>query len=193
MNPELDTPLPAYPGIALADICLVQDAATADYAYAQLSAATILGFDTETKPVFNKGQHNDGPHLIQLATEQRAFLFPVSAGSDVAQVKAILEAPQILKVGYGLADDLKYLNSKFAIVTANVLDLSRAMRENKHGDMGAKSAVAKFLGMQMSKSKKTSTSNWAQRPLTERQMLYAANDAQVALLTYRRWLARQAS
>ena len=80
------------------------------------------------------------------------------------------------------------MKSKLGIVTTNVLDLAKAMRESKQRDMGAKAAVAKYFGMQLAKSKKTSTSNWAHQPLTEKQILYAANDAQVALLTYLRWL-----
>ena len=188
MTPEIEILLPPYPGITLKDIILVRNLADADLAYAHLSQASVLGFDTETKPVFQKGQKNDGPHLIQLATETNAFLFPVVQAVNIDVVKALLEAPQILKVGYGLNDDIKQLKNKLGVVTVNVLDLARAMRESKQRDMGAKAAVAKFFGMQLSKSKKTSTSNWALNPLTEKQILYAANDAQVALLTYQRWL-----
>ncbi|MFZ6693715.1 3'-5' exonuclease [Undibacterium sp. SXout20W] len=188
MTADIEITLPPYPGITLQDILLVRDEAEAQSAFAHLSQASVLGFDTETKPVFQKGQKNDGPHLIQLATESKAFLFPVVQTMNVEVVKSLLEAPHILKVGYGLNDDIKHLKSKLGIVTANVLDLARAMRESKQRDMGAKAAVAKFFGMQLSKSKKTSTSNWALNPLTERQILYAANDAQVALLTYQRWL-----
>ncbi|MFZ6847843.1 3'-5' exonuclease [Undibacterium sp. RuRC25W] len=185
---DADTPLPPYPGITLNDILLIQNEADADRAYSHLSRSNVIGFDTETKPVFLKGQKNDGPHLIQLATESKVFLFPVVKAVNIDVVKSILETQAILKVGYGLNDDIKLLKSKLGIVTANVLDLAKAMRESKQRDMGAKAAVAKFFGMQLSKSKKTSTSNWALNPLTEKQILYAANDAQVALLTYQRWL-----
>jgi RNA polymerase sigma factor for flagellar operon FliA len=41
----------------------------------------------------------------------------------------------------------------------------------------------------MQKSKRTTTSNWAHPRLTERQMLYAADDAHVALKVYRAALA----
>ena len=50
---------------------------------------------------------------------------------------------------------------------------------------GAKTAVAKYFGKRLQKSKRTTTSNWANPRLTERQILYAANDAQVALRVYR--------
>ncbi|MBI3285679.1 MAG: 3'-5' exonuclease domain-containing protein 2 [Burkholderiales bacterium] len=188
MTTDQEIILPAYPGIAYGAISLVRSAAEAEHAYAVLSASDVLGFDTESKPVFAKGQQSDGPHLIQLATDSRAFLFPVATTTDTGAVQAVLESRRILKVGFGLGDDHKRLQAKLGINTENVLDLARALRENKHRDMGAKAAVARFFGMKLQKSKKISTSNWAAAQLSERQMLYAANDAQVALLVYRAWL-----
>jgi ribonuclease D len=187
--------LPKYPGIASTQIVLVQNSADAQHAYQALSGADMLGFDTESKPTFVKGQSSDGPHLIQLATDTQAFLFPMVHATGAAQteriavVKALLEANHIVKVGFGLGDDTRRLQQKFQIETNNVLDLSRVMRESKYREMGAKAAVAKYFGMTMQKSKKTSTSNWANEVLTQRQIQYAADDAQVALLVYRRWLS----
>lgn len=193
MMSEQESSLPLYPGIDPANIHIVTDTVSAAFAHRHLSQASVLGFDTETKPVFQKGQRHQGPHLIQLATETEAFLFPVVQTVNIDVVKAALEAPHILKVGFGLSDDLRHLKSKLNITTTNVLDLAKALRVNRHQDMGAKAAVAKFFGMQLSKSKKTSTSNWAQQPLTDKQISYAANDAHVALLVYQRWLVLQAS
>jgi ribonuclease D len=184
--------LPSYPGIPFADICLVRTESDIERAYAAMSVADVLGFDTESKPVFFKGQQSDGPHLIQLATDTEVFLFPVLQPTQIKSVQAVLESKQILKVGFGLGDDNKRLHAKLGIIPANVLDLSRAMRESKQRDMGAKAAVAKFFGMKLQKSKKTSTSNWAAAALSERQLQYAADDAQVALLVYRKWLAQKA-
>jgi RNA polymerase sigma factor for flagellar operon FliA len=66
------------------------------------------------------------------------------------------------------------------------LDLSRALRgEKPNQSLGAKTAVARFFGQRMQKSRKVTTSNWANPRLSERQLLYAANDAQVALRVYR--------
>lgn len=184
--------LPPYPGIPFHAISLVRTLDEAQLAYEAMIKADVLGFDTESKPIFFKGQSSDGPHLIQLATDTQAFLFPVAHATNVDAVKAVLEANHILKVGFGLSDDNKRLHAKLGITTTNVLDLSRAMRESRHREMGAKAAVAKFFGMKLQKSKKTSTSNWAVAALSERQMQYAADDAQVALLTYRQWLLLKA-
>ena len=81
------------------------------------------------------------------------------------------------------------MRSKLDISTAHVLDLSVALRGGQRNDLGAKSAVAKFFGLRLQKSKKISTTNWANTRLTERQILYAADDAHVALRVYRRWIA----
>ncbi|QGZ42062.1 RNA polymerase sigma factor for flagellar operon FliA [Pseudoduganella flava] len=186
-----DAELPPYDGIALADVRLVRTAAEAAAAQAALLACDAIGFDTESKPTFVKGQSSDGPHLVQFADERGAWLFPIVG--DVAPLlpalKAILEAPATLKVGFGLADDVKRIRAKLAIEPAAVADLASALRVPgmKH-QLGAKSAVALYFGRKLTKSKKISTTNWATPRLTDKQMLYAADDAQVALRVYRHWI-----
>ncbi len=185
--------LPPYPGIALADVHLVRTAAQAQAAQAALLAHAAIGFDTESKPTFVKGQSSDGPHLVQFATDEAAWLFPV--GPDIAALlpalKAILEAEHVLKVGFGLSDDVKRVRAKLGIEPARIVDLSVALRVpgQKH-DLGAKSAVAKYFGQKLHKSKKISTTNWAAPRLADKQLLYAADDAQVALRVYHHWLAQ---
>ncbi|QZA78500.1 3'-5' exonuclease domain-containing protein 2 [Deefgea tanakiae] len=184
--------LPPYCGVAMSDVVLVQTPVDFARALAVLSATDVLGFDTESKPVFHKGQASNGPHLIQLATDQQVFLIPIGRGVQTAELKAILESTTILKVGFGLSDDKQRLQAKLGISTENVLDLARALRTDSRSDMGAKTAVAQFFGQRLQKSKKISTSNWAFSPLSEKQMQYAADDAQVALRVYRAWLRQQA-
>jgi ribonuclease D len=194
LSPGDDTPaavLTPYNGILLSDIRLIVTAAQAEQALAELMHADVLGFDTESKPTFVKGEQSRGPHLIQLATDDTAYLLQVGSAFNQHVAETVLSASHILKVGFGLSDDLKRLRGKMGIVTQNVLDLSIALRRGGRNDIGAKTAVAQFFGMHLQKSKKTSTTNWAAPQLTERQMLYAADDAQVALRIYRAWRARQ--
>jgi ribonuclease D len=190
MSTEPEPTLPPYEGIKLADIRLVQSPQDAERALGALLAADAIGFDTESKPTFQKGEASTGPHLIQFATDDTAYLFQVGAGAAVDALKAILESDLPLKVGFGLSDDVKRLYNKLDITVAGVLDLSVALRTSgQRNDLGAKTAVAKFFGRQLQKSKKISTTNWANARLSERQILYAADDAQVALRVYRRWIA----
>lgn len=180
--------LPAYDGIALADITLVDSPALADAALAALMAADVVGFDTESKPTFLKGEQSTGPHLVQLALETRVYLFQIPRLPAEPALKTILESPRVLKVGFGLGNDLSVLKSRLDIDLANFIDLGEVLRSDEHpGTVGAKVAVAHFFAARLQKSKKVGTSNWASARLAERQLLYAANDAQVALRIYRAW------
>jgi ribonuclease D len=179
--------MPLYEGIRLADVHLVRSAADAGAALLALLASDAIGFDTESKPTFAKGEVSAGPHLIQLATDDKAYLFPISDRPELDGLRLILESPQVLKVGFGLRDDLRRLQTKLGINAVNILDLATALRQEQRADVGAKTAVARFFGQRMVKSKRTTTTNWSHPLLSERQMLYAANDAQVALRVYRSW------
>ena len=180
--------LPAYEGIRLAEITLVTSQQLADEALAALLANEAIGFDTESKPTFLKGEHSTGPHLNQLATESRAYLFQVPRTHSATVLKEILESPRVLKVGFGLGNDRSALKSRLDIELKNVIDLGEVLRSKGHkGTVGAKVAVAHFFGKTMQKSKKIGTSNWANAELSERQLLYAADDAQVALRVYSAW------
>jgi RNA polymerase sigma factor for flagellar operon FliA len=206
---EDDDALPPYQGIALADVRLVRDRADADGALAALLACDAIGFDTESKPTFQKGEVSTGPHLVQLATDRHAYLFQIGTtkpaprapdpaagpapapaavpGIDV--LRAVLESPAILKVGFGLGDDLRRLRAKLGIEACNVLDLSTALRRGERNALGAKTAVARFFGQRLQKSRKITTTNWALPRLSDKQIQYAADDAHVALRIYRHWRA----
>jgi RNA polymerase sigma factor for flagellar operon FliA len=187
-----DDDLPPYEGITLADVRLVKSDADAAEALAALSGADVIGFDTESKPTFAKGEESTGPHLVQLATDNTVWLFQIGAAPPAAAVdvlRAVLEAPAILKVGFGLGDDIRRLRAKLGIETDNVIDLSTALRRGERNALGAKTAVARFFGQRLQKSKRITTTNWAQPRLSEKQILYAADDAHVALRVYRHWRA----
>lgn len=190
-DPEL---LPPYEGIRLADVRLVRTPLDAAAALAALSQADVIGFDTESKPTFAKGEVSTGPHLVQLATDELAYLFqigsPASAQTALTVLKPVLESETILKVGFGLGDDLKRLRAKLGVETHNVLDLSTALRRRgERNTLGAKTAVARFFGQKLQKSRRITTTNWALPHLSDKQVLYAADDAHVALRIYRLWKA----
>jgi ribonuclease D len=186
----------------------------AEAALAALIGADTLGFDTESKPTFQKGEVSTGPHLVQLADDDHAWLFqiatpraradgatapaaaPASAPAPgtpapgIAVLRAVLESTAILKVGFGLGDDLRRLHTKLGIDTRNVLDLSTALRRGERNAWGAKTAVERFFGQRLQKSRKITTTNWALPRLSDKQILYAADDAHVALRIYRHWRAQ---
>ena len=193
MTVDPDELLPPYVGIELADVRIVRTEAEAAAALTALSAADVIGFDTESKPTFAKGEVSTGPHLVQLATDRMAYLFqtatPAANATALIVLKPVLESDRILKVGFGLGDDVRRLRTKLGIEPRNVLDLSTALRRGERNSLGAKSAVARFFGQRLPKSRRITTTNWAMPRLSEKQVLYAADDAHVALRIYRHWRA----
>ncbi len=180
--------LPPYPGITLDQVTLVLEDRQAEEALADLLACDAIGFDTESKPTFLKGEVSTGPHLVQLATDSRAYLFPIT-GKDSPVLKAILESPRVLKIGLGLGNDRTVLKSRMDIEVQALLDLGEKLRGQGHrGTVGAKVAVAHFFGQKLQKSKHIGTSNWSNPRFSDAQLLYAANDAHVALRLYRAWV-----
>jgi RNA polymerase sigma factor for flagellar operon FliA len=189
--PATEDTLPPYEGITLSAVRLVRSAEDAEAAMAALLACDAIGFDTESKPTFRKGEVSTGPHLVQLATDTHAYLFQVGANAAhwMNVLHAVLESPVIVKVGFGLGDDLRRLRAKLGIETRNVIDLATALRRGERNAWGAKTAVARFFGRRLQKSRRITTTNWATPRLSEQQILYAADDAHVALRIYRHWHA----
>ena len=184
--------LPVYPGINLDQVCLIRSEADSHVALAEMMRCDALGFDTESKPTFLKGEASTGPHLVQLATNDRVFLFPLLGQAFLPCLKHVLESPKVLKVGMGLGNDRSALKTRFNIALTNVIDMGEKLRGATHrGTVGAKVAVAYLFGQRLVKSKKIGTSNWANPRLSEQQIRYAANDAHVALRIYREWVQRR--
>ncbi|HSV18733.1 MAG TPA: 3'-5' exonuclease [Casimicrobiaceae bacterium] len=199
VEPDTEDALPPYEGILLSEVRLVRSSEDAQAAMAALLACDAVGFDTESKPTFRKGEVSTGPHLVQLATDSHAYLFQTGANAASSPgaapwmnvLHAVLESPTIVKVGFGLGDDLRRLRAKLGIETRNVIDLATALRavqgSSERNAWGAKTAVARFFGRRLQKSRRITTTNWATPRLSEQQILYAADDAHVALRIYRHW------
>ncbi|MCY7308992.1 MAG: 3'-5' exonuclease domain-containing protein 2 [Rhodoferax sp.] len=174
--------LEPFERLAIEQITLVADAARAELALAALAAVAVLGFDTESKPTFARHEVSDGPHVVQLATAQQAWVFQLSDARCRAVVAQLLSSTAITKVGFGLGDDRRRIISKLGVEPAAVLDLNTAFwRDGYRRDIGVKGAVAVVFNRRFIKSRKATTSNWANPRLTESQLVYAANDAYAAL------------
>ena len=173
--------LPLYVGLSITNIDIIETELDAVKALKELEAEVCLGFDTESKPIFRKGQTCPGPTLIQLATETKAFLFPTKFPFAVSSAEAILCNQNIQKVGFGIKGDNKELRNKLNINIENTYDLSVELK-NLVGDesqIGARAAVAMVLKSRLGKG--AQKSNWGQYPLHKHQILYAANDAHSAI------------
>ncbi len=177
--------LEPFERLPLERIELVAEAAHAERAAAELLQARVWGFDTESKPTFLQGEASDGPHVLQLALPDLAFVFQLHDEDCRAVAARLLAHPGVVKAGFGLGDDRKRIVRKLGVEPQDVLDLNAVLRQRGwRREMGVKAAVAVLFGRRYLKSKKAATSNWANRQLTPAQLLYAANDAWAALRVY---------
>lgn len=145
-----------------------------------------VGFDTETKPTFAKGAEAVGPHVIQFALQDRAFIVQVGKEPPLPFLKSVIESRHVVKVGFGLSSDRESLQRSLGLRMGASVELTATLRMLRYKQaLGAKAAVAIVLGQRLQKSKAVTTSNWAAPVLKPNQLLYAANDAYAALCVFR--------
>jgi ribonuclease D len=142
-----------------------------------LSQQSALGFDTETKPAFKKGVVNEVA-LLQLATEERAFLFRLNKMGLPNGLKGILENSDILKIGVAIRDDIKGLQKLNNFRPGGFVDLQEHVKGYGIQDFSLKKLSAIVLGYRISKAQRVT--NWEAPDLTEAQQIYAATDAWVS-------------
>lgn len=184
-SPEEIALLEPFERIGLAHIRLVATEAQAEAAAGSLLRAPAWGFDTESRPTFNVGEASEGPHVIQLAMPQEVFIFQLHDAGCRAIAGELLGRDGVVKAGFGLGDDKRRITHKLGVQLEGVLDLDTVFRARGYRkQMGTKAAVAVLFNRRYLKSKRAATSNWANRQLTEAQLLYAANDAWAALRVY---------
>jgi ribonuclease D len=151
-------------------------------ATAEIKAAGLVGFDTESKPTFAVGEVSEGPHLAQFALPDKAYLFQVNHAEGLPFLIELLQSEQVLKVGFDLKSDNAHVLVNLGIRLGGVVDLNTIFSMDGYGKhLGVRTAVGLVFNQRFAKSKKVTTSNWSQPELTSQQLLYAANDAYAAL------------
>jgi len=174
--------LEPFVGLALEHIHVPTTTAAFALATAEIKAAGLVGFDTESKPTFVTGDVSEGPHVVQFALHDKAFLFQLHQTAGHPYLIELLQSEALIKVGFGLKSDSRQIYAKLGIHPGGVVDLNTVFRaDGYHKEMGVRAAVGLMFKQRFAKSRHVTTSNWAQPQLTSQQILYAANDAYAAL------------
>lgn len=163
-------PIRRYEG----EIRLVESADMLERAAEDILGESAVGFDTETRPAFRKGESHL-PALAQVATARAVYLFPLQRLDCSGLLSRMLGEPRIVNAGVALADDLRQLKQLFAFEAAAALDLGHVARRHGLRQTGLRNLTGIFLGSRIPKG--TKTTNWAVRRLTPQQVAYAATDA----------------
>jgi ribonuclease D len=163
-------PIQRYEGT----VFLIASPKDLEQAMADIRQESVLGFDTETRPAFTKGESHL-PCLVQIATAQAVYLFQLQRLDCSAALVEILAEADIVKTGVALAHDLRQLKLLYPIKPASVLDLGRVAKSHGIKQTGLRNLAALFMGIRITKSARTS--NWAASRLSPAQISYAATDA----------------
>jgi ribonuclease D len=146
-----------------------------------LKKQSVLGFDTETRPTFKKGQ-NHQVALLQLSTADEAFLFRTNLiGLSPGLIK-ILGSSSILKIGAAIRDDIKILQRLAPFKPGGFVELQEMVKMYGIENFSLKKLAAIVRGVRISKSQRLT--NWEAPVLTEQQQVYAATDAWISYMIY---------
>ncbi|WP_420583003.1 3'-5' exonuclease [Reichenbachiella sp.] len=154
-----------------------------------LKNAEIIGFDTETKPAFRKGESYPVA-LLQLSLPDMAFLFRLNKIDLSEDIVSLFEDPNIKIVGIGIRDDIKDLQKLRKFKPHGFVDLNELGGELGFESIGARNYAGMFMNHRISKSQQVS--NWENEVLTDSQISYAATDAWICLDIYKKMLEIQA-
>ena len=174
-----ELPLGAFEG----QVEMVDDAKHLTEAFAEINHHRMVGFDTETKPVFVRG-HQNKVALMQIALHEKVFLIRINHTGLQPEIIQFLENEHILKAGVALRDDIKALQRLKRFEPKGVVELADLAKKAGLEIEGVKKLTGLLLGFRISKS--VQTSNWEAAVLNEKQISYAATDAWVCLEIYKK-------
>ncbi|MDR1857137.1 MAG: 3'-5' exonuclease domain-containing protein 2 [Desulfovibrio sp.] len=172
-------PLCSYGG----KVNLVRSEADWQEAMPDVKDETLLGFDTETRPSFKKGQTNK-PSIVQLATRRAVYIVQLACLPFGAHLAEVLANPLQVKAGVGINDDMRELGRLYSFKPASIANLGTIAKGNRMSSQGLRSLAANLFGRRISKGMQCS--NWSNVELTRNQISYAATDAWMGRLIYLR-------
>lgn len=146
----------------------------ADKAVNYLMKQTVLGFDTETRPTFQKGKMHQVA-LLQVSTHDTCFLFRLNEIGLTDSIVRLLEDTTITKVGLSLQDDMRGLNQRRNFTPGTFVELQKEVKDIGIEDNSLQKIYANLFGGKISKGQQLS--NWEADILSEAQQKYAATDA----------------
>jgi ribonuclease D len=177
-----ELPLFRYQG----KIRLIEDAKEIKRCVQNCMAQPIVGFDTETKPTFKRGQYH-AVALVQLALPDEVYLIRINKTGLDENLIRLFEDAGTQKIGIGLRDDIRDLQKIKPFEDQGFVDLNELAEKLDMESIGARKLSGIFLQKRISKSQQVS--NWENPKLTRAQMHYAATDAWICLEIYKKMIA----
>ncbi len=157
---------------------------------ARLDSVSALALDIETVNWWDR--HIERVSLIQLAFREgrqlRVAVIDALAELDLDHLRPRLELGAVMKAIHNAAYDAVRLSRHFRIHTSPIHDTMLAARRSGEKRYSLQAQAQTRLGVQLDKSEQRG--DWSRRPLTVKQLRYAALDAVCTLLLYEDQIAR---
>ncbi|MDH6312160.1 ribonuclease D [Parabacteroides sp. PFB2-10] len=164
-------------------IILITNESDCDKAVGYLQHFDMVGFDTETRPSFRKGQRYM-ISLMQISTEDACFLFRLNTIGIPPSLENFLKSEDILKIGLSLRDDFGAIRKRTTVTPMRFLDLQNYVGQFGIEEASLQKIYAILFGKKISKGQRLT--NWDAEILTEPQQKYAALDAWACLKIYKK-------
>jgi len=146
-----------------------------------LGREKVLGFDTETRPAFKKGE-SYLPSLLQLAVSDGVYIFQIGRINSHKPLAGILADRNVLKTGISVSDDIKKLNDVLPFKPSGFIELASMAAKAGIKNAGIRGLAALLFGFRI--SKQTQCSRWDAPTLAHAQIVYAATDAWICREIY---------
>ena len=163
-------------------ITVIDSPSDVESAVMRLREADLIGFDTETRPSFKKGQSYNVA-LLQLSASDACFLFRLNRIGMPEPLKALLEDASKMKVGLSIHDDFRNLKKAYDFEPAGFVELQTFVTKWNIIDKSLSKIYGILFGQRLSKSQRLS--NWETEQLAESQQHYAALDALACIQIFR--------
>lgn len=145
----------------------------------------VIGFDTETKPMFKAGRQNDVA-LLQVSSRDICFLFRLNHIGMPPCIVRLLSDSSNTKVGLSWHDDIRMLRKRGEFTPGQFVELQEMVSDFGIKDLSLQKLYANIFGQKISKAQRLS--NWEADVLSEPQKRYAATDAWACVMLYQELL-----
>jgi ribonuclease D len=153
---------------------MIETRADLDALAQDLLAAKVLAVDTEADSFYH---YYDKTCLVQIATSRNIYLVdPLALGgpAELAPLAPIFASPDIRKIFHAAEYDIFVLKRDCGFTFANLFDTMISAQLLGYPSVGLSSLAERHFDVKLPKDEQRS--DWSRRPLSTKQMSYAAAD-----------------
>ncbi len=170
-----------------AKIILVNTAQKLARAVDDITRADVLSIDTE----YDSFRYfKEKLCLIQIHASKTTYVFDPLDDIDLSFFGKVFRDRKTLKILHAADNDIRLLKRDYSFDFENIFDTHRAALILGFKQLSLEKMIAQFVGVELEKNKKMQRSRWDNRPLTDEQLIYAAQDVTYLPALYKAQLAK---